>query len=105
MCGICGILNLNDREVKFRMEVKRKIFKALPGSAQRWLGYVYSGYTSFRYRKVFRETYAFLQESQWWSRERLEEYQLEQLSNKGVSGGILHHCWNRGCRNDKQMET
>lgn len=33
-----------------------------------------------RYGKVFRETYAFLQESQWWSRERLEEYQLAQLS-------------------------
>ena len=33
-----------------------------------------------RYGKVFRETYAFLQESQWWSKEQLEEYQLEQLS-------------------------
>jgi phenylacetate-CoA ligase len=29
---------------------------------------------------VFRETYAFLQESQWWSREKLEEYQIQQLS-------------------------
>ena len=38
-----------------------------------------------RYGKVFRETYAFLQESQWWSREQLEEYQLEQLSK------LLHH--------------
>lgn len=35
---------------------------------------------SIRYGKVFRETREFLQESQWWSRERLEEYQLVQLS-------------------------
>lgn len=35
---------------------------------------------SIRYGKVFRETYQFLQQSQWWSREQLEEYQLEQLS-------------------------
>ena len=42
---------------------------------------------SIRYGKVFRETYAFLQESQWWSREQLEEYQLEQLSK------LLHHAY------------
>jgi len=35
---------------------------------------------SIRYGKVFRDTYAFLRESQWWSKEQLEEYQLEQLS-------------------------
>ena len=32
-----------------------------------------------RYGKVFRDTYRFLQESQWWSKEKLEEYQLRQL--------------------------
>jgi len=36
---------------------------------------------------VFRETYKFLQESQWWSNEQLEEYQLEQLSK------LLHHAY------------
>ena len=30
--------------------------------------------------KTFRDTYKFLQKSQWWSREQLEEYQLQQLS-------------------------
>ena len=33
-----------------------------------------------RYGKVFRDTYSFLQKSQWWSRSELEEYQLEKLS-------------------------
>lgn len=33
-----------------------------------------------RYGKVFRDTYSFLQKSQWWSKDQLEEYQLEKLS-------------------------
>lgn len=33
-----------------------------------------------RYGKVFWDTYKFLQESQWWSREKLERYQLQQLN-------------------------
>lgn len=38
------------------------------------------GIPSFlRYGKVFWNTYNFLQKSQWWSREKLEEYQLQQL--------------------------
>ena len=32
-----------------------------------------------RYGRLFRETYSFLQESQWWSKNRLEQYQLQQL--------------------------
>jgi phenylacetate-CoA ligase len=36
---------------------------------------------------VFRETYAFLQKSQWWTRDQLEEYQLQQLST------LLHHAY------------
>ena len=32
-------------------------------------------------------SYKFLQKSQWWSREQLEEYQLEQLSK------LLHHAY------------
>jgi len=35
---------------------------------------------SLRYGKAFRDTYRFLLESQWWTRERLQEYQMEQLS-------------------------
>lgn len=33
----------------------------------------------FRYGKSFWETYNFLQESQWWTREKLKEYQIEEL--------------------------
>jgi len=40
-----------------------------------------------RYGKVFWDTYNFLQESQWWSREKLEEYQMQQLSK------LLHHAY------------
>ena len=32
-----------------------------------------------RLGKVFWDTYNFLQESQWWSKEKLEEYQMQQL--------------------------
>ena len=32
------------------------------------------------YYNGFRRTYDLLQKSQWWSREELEEYQLQQLS-------------------------
>ena len=37
--------------------------------------------------RVFRKTYKFLKKSQWWSKERLEEYQLQQLSK------LLHHAY------------
>lgn len=37
--------------------------------------------------KTFRKTYKFLQKSQWWSREQLEEYQLQQLSK------LLNHAY------------
>ena len=37
--------------------------------------------------RVFRKTYKFLKKSQWWSKEQLEEYQLQQLSK------LLHHAY------------
>jgi len=37
--------------------------------------------------KTFKEMYKFLQKSQWWSREQLEEYQLQQL------GKLLNHAY------------
>jgi phenylacetate-CoA ligase len=37
--------------------------------------------------KTFRETYKFLKKSQWWSKEHLEEYQMQQLSK------LLHHIY------------
>ena len=60
----------------------------LPRPLKQGLKYAYSVIPApIRYGNVFCETYAFLQESQWWSREQLEEYQLEQLSK------LLHHAY------------
>ena len=65
-----------------------KVYRRLPKSVQYAVGYAYGTIPPpIRYGRVFRETYAFLQESQWWSREQLEEYQLEQLSK------LLHHAY------------
>jgi len=62
--------------------------KSLPHPVKQGLYYVY-GSTSprFRYGKVFWQTYNFLQESQWWSREKLEEYQMQQLEK------LLRHAY------------
>jgi len=40
-----------------------------------------------RYGKAFRDTYNFLQGSQWWSRDQLQDYQMQQLSK------LLHHAY------------
>ena len=71
------------------MNTSLKQFTAsLPHPLKHGLKYVYGAIPlPIRYGKVFRETYAFLQESQWWSREQLEAYQLEQLSK------LLHHAY------------
>ena len=61
---------------------------SLPYPLKQGLRYAYGAIpASIRYGKVFWDTYNFLQESQWWSREQLEEYQLEQLSK------LLHHAY------------
>jgi len=41
----------------------------------------------YRYSKVFWETYNFLLESQWWSKERLKEYQIRQMNK------LLNHAY------------
>ena len=62
--------------------------RKLPYPLKQWLRYAYGVIPwHIRYGKVFRETYAFLQESQWWSKEQLEEYQLQQLSK------LLQHAY------------
>ena len=64
------------------------VYRKLPKSIQYVVRYAYATIPlSIRYGKVFRDTYAFLQESQWWSREQLQEYQLEQLSK------LLRHAY------------
>lgn len=69
------------------MNVK-SIAKKLPYPIKQGIKYIYGAIPArFRYSKVFGETYNFLQESQWWSREKLEEYQMQQLSK------LLHHAY------------
>lgn len=62
--------------------------KPLPHPIKQGLKYIYGAIpTRFRYGRVFWDTYNFLQESQWWSGEKLEEYQMQQLSK------LLHHAY------------
>jgi phenylacetate-CoA ligase len=57
-----------------------KIYSKLPKPIQYAARYAYSVIPPpIRYGKVFRDTYKFLQQSQWWSREQLEEYQFSKL--------------------------
>jgi phenylacetate-CoA ligase len=66
----------------------KDLAKNLPYPLKQMLKYVYGAIPlPIRYGKAFRDTYAFLQESQWWSKEQLEEYQLEQL------GKLLQHAY------------
>ncbi len=59
---------------------RRELFNKLPGPVRRGVKSLYGYFPSrLRYGKDFRDTYAFLEESQWWSKERLQEYQLHQL--------------------------
>lgn len=66
----------------------QNIKKRIPYPLKQGLKYIYGTIPiPVRYGKVFRETYAFLEESQWWSKERLEEYQMQQLEK------LLNHAY------------
>lgn len=66
----------------------REMVKRLPYPVTQGIKYAYGAVPPrVRYGRVFWDTYNFLQESQWWSRERLEEYQMQQLSR------LLHHAY------------
>lgn len=66
----------------------KKLKKKLPSPIKRFVKYLYGSIPPrFRYGKVFWDTYNFLQESQWWSREKLEGYQMDQLNK------LLHHSY------------
>ncbi len=70
------------------MSLRELAKRHLPYPAKQCLKYVYSTIPPrFRYGKIFWDTYNFLQESQWWSREKLKEYQMQQLSR------LLHHAY------------
>jgi phenylacetate-CoA ligase len=62
--------------------------KKLPRPLQRGLKYFYGAVPiCYRQGKVFWDTYKFLEESQLWSREKLEDYQMRQL------GKLLAHAY------------
>jgi len=66
----------------------REVVKRLPYPVRQGIRYVYGTLPPrIRYGRVFWETYNFLQESQWWSKEKLEEYQMQQLSK------LLNHAY------------
>lgn len=66
----------------------RTLIKKLPYPIKQGIKYIYGAIPArFHYGKVFWDTYNFLQESQWWSKEKLEEYQMQQLSK------LLNHAY------------
>jgi len=68
------------------MSLRQLAKRRLPYPAEQGLKYMYGAIPlQFRYGKLFWKTYNFLQQSQWWSQEKLEEYQMQQLST------LLHH--------------
>lgn len=69
------------------MTLREKVMQ-LPGPISHGIRYAYGMLPPrVRYGKVFWETYNLLQESQWWSREELEKYQMDQM------GKLLHHAY------------
>lgn len=65
-----------------------KIGSKLPSSLKKSFKYVYSILpTNIRYGSQFKNFYEFLEKSQWWSKEELESYQLEQLNK------LLNHAY------------
>ena len=67
----------------------RSFVYLLPYPIKQGAKYIYGAIPPrFRFSKVFWDTYNFLQESQWWSREELEEYQMQQLEK------LLNHAYN-----------
>jgi len=70
------------------MSLRALAKRRLPYTAKQGLKYIYGTIPPhFRYGHIFWETYNFLEESQWWSREKLEEYQMQQLRK------LLHHAY------------
>ncbi len=67
----------------------RDFVNSLPYPIKQGAKYIYGSIPPrFRYSKVFWNTYNFLEKSQWWSKERLEEYQMQQLEK------LLNHAYN-----------
>ena len=59
---------------------QRKFFQRMPLPLAHTLRRIYGAIpTRIRYGRAYREMLSLLHDSQWWSRERLQEYQLQQL--------------------------
>jgi phenylacetate-CoA ligase len=59
----------------------KKIVKNSPSFIEKPARYVYMSIPDhIRYGKTYRDKYKFLKESQWWTKEKQEEYQMEQIS-------------------------
>ena len=70
------------------MSLRELAKRRFPSPAKQGLKYIYSAIPPrLRYGKIFWDTYNFLQESQWWNKEKLEEYQMQQLSR------LLRHAY------------
>ena len=66
----------------------RNLIRKAPSWIKQPIKYIY-GLIPYEKRlgKVFWDTYHFLQESQWWSKEKLEEYQMRELEK------LLNHAY------------
>lgn len=59
----------------------KKIFNNLISPIQNPLRHIYGFLpVQIRYGKIFWETYNFLQQSQWWEKKKLDNYQMQELS-------------------------
>ena len=66
----------------------KSVFKNLPYQIKQPIKYLYGAVPpSIRLGKAYWQTYHFLQESQWWSEEKLKAYQMEQLEK------LLRHAY------------
>jgi len=60
--------------------VLKKIYERSPGGIKRFSGYLLKSIPPrILYGRAFRVWSAFLEKSQWWSKEEIEEYQIRQL--------------------------
>lgn len=66
----------------------KQIINNSPSAINKTIRYAYYSIPDYiRYGRVFRETYKFLEESQYWDKSQLEEYQINQLQK------IIRHAY------------
>ena len=64
----------------YKNNMLRNFVNSFPYPIKQGIKYIYGSIPPhFHYSKVFWNTYNFLEKSQWWSKEKLEEYQMQQL--------------------------